>query len=405
MARFQDLSVDLLYVIVSHLHSDNSLLRDVALSCRLFRDVSQRFIVRDAIVSYSPKFSRSKLFLRTLEERPDLTAHVHRLELVLLREDVHLPEEANTVKRICRLLTNLREFMYSSTDYKIWHYELPFPLTWKSEHVHDQVRRIDWNHNMTIETLYKCMELPRIASIYCRELHAMGSTTSDIPGLPAGSSSVTELRIGSALGLPLEEFRLMLRSPRCLQKLTFEFHDKTSTGIEAARMSWLLEPVQTTLQDLKISSPFGSRGANAAHSLADFSAFAALHKLQIPLRYLIGIGTGEVPCPSTILPPWLRELTIAFVSNDSDQSFDDSKTSWNIRALTSWLKNLQMQLEQSKDLTQVILEETDSNFYHGDLNRDHAHDIIKDVSGTLDDSRIGTFTLSCRSRMVFRSLR
>jgi hypothetical protein len=409
MARFQDLSVDLLYVIISYLQADKRLLRDVALSSRLFRDISQRFIVRDVTISDRPALSRSKLFLRTLEERPDLIAHVHRLELDLLRENTHWPEELNNVNRLARLLINLREFCYLSRDYKVWHYELPFPLTWNSELAHEQVRRIDWNHNMTVETLYKCMQLPRIASIYCRELHGMNTTNPmteptifNLPLHQAGRSSLTELRVDSAIGLPCEAFRSILRSPRCLRKLTLEFQDELSAGLQADRVSWLLEPVQTTLQELNITSQMGSWRTEAAHAPSDFSAFAILRKLQIPLRYLIGRGTGEtgdILCPIGILPLRLCELKIGFFSTGSNRSSHSPSAIRNIEALGGWLRSLQMEQEQLTDLTHVFLQETGFKAYYGDLQMDSVRD-TEALFGTVKDSRVVICVLPCLTRVA-----
>ena len=128
MVKFNDLSVELISLIFSFLQSDKAQLHNLALSTRLFRDIAQRFIIRNASVSHSVNGSRTKLLLRTLAERPDLVKHVHRLELDLLREDIHWPEEQNTIYQITRRLTNLREFCYLSRDYKVWYVPPRFSL-------------------------------------------------------------------------------------------------------------------------------------------------------------------------------------------------------------------------------------------------------------------------------------
>jgi hypothetical protein len=367
MAVFQDLSVDLIYIIISHLQSDKASLQHISLSCRLLRDISQRFIVRHVTLAHSPTISKSKLFLRTLEERPDLRAHVHRLELDLLREDAHWPEEQNNVNLLTRLLTNLREFRYLSRDYKSWHYSLPFPLKWASENAHSQVRRVDWHHSMTIETLWKCMELPRIETINCRDLlracdSAEKATAFDISTIPTSSSSVTDLGVGSASGLPLEDFRLLLRSPRSLHKLCLEYRGKLHGSFEKDRIDWLLEPVQNTLQELSVSVAIGLESA------ADFSAFHALKKLYIPLIYLIGRYPDDTFRAKVLLPPRLCELAILFTATDSTEA-SSPYASRNAKALTNWLEHFRVKMGQSTDLSLVTLDEAGFRSYHGDLCR------------------------------------
>ncbi|KAF2682532.1 hypothetical protein K458DRAFT_419946 [Lentithecium fluviatile CBS 122367] len=394
MTGFCELSVDLLYVIFSHLQSDKSTLLDIALTCRIFRDISQRFIVRDVTLTHSPTLSRSTLFLRTLQERPDLIAHVHRLELDLLREDIHWPEQQNNITLIARLLTNLRDFCYLSRDYKAWHYDIPLPFQWASENAHNHVRRIEWHHNMTIEKLCKCMELPRIDSIYCRELYMTNTTASSLFTIPARSSSVTELRIGSALGLLLEDFRLMLRSPRSLRTLTLEFQDELRYGLEADRIGWLLEPVQDTLEALRISTQMGPWRTQAADSPANLSAFRSLKKLQVPLRYLIGRSAENRIHVDDLLPPKLCELTISFFSTDSRRSSYSPNASHNIKTLTDWLVNLQTNQRQSTDLANVMLKEIGIRKYYGDLNRDSVRAMDGDL-GSLEDDSLGGLKLRC----------
>lgn len=311
MAGLKDLNVDLLYVIFSHLQSDKRQLHDIALSCRLFRDIAQRFIVRDVTLSHSPMHSRTKLFLRTLEERPDLTVQVHCLRFDLLREDIHWPEEQHVISRITRLLTNLREFCYLSRDYKPWHYGVSLPLKWWRDGVHDQVRRVEWHHNMQPKALVKCMQLPRIESIYCRELQDISTKSSSIsivsPDL-YGSSSVRELHIGSHLGLPFDALRLMLQVPRCLRKLVLSYHDEFQSGAQVDRIPWLLEPVQESLEELSIEKHRGMLPPPG--EVVDLSALCCLRKLSIPFRYVFGKRPGKSFKADTLLPPQLSELRV-----------------------------------------------------------------------------------------------
>lgn len=391
MARFQDLSVDLLYVIFSYLQTDKGLLQNVALSSRLLRDVSQRFIVRNVTITHNPTLSRSKLFLRTLQERPDLTAHVHRLEIDLLRETVHWPEEVDTIHQVARLLTNLREFSYLSRDYKVWHYELPFPLTWTAEHAHDQVRRIEWDHNMTVEILYKCMQLPQIAHIYCRELHMRDPTVSELPTLPAiSSSSVTELRIGCTWRISRPELRHVLQLPRCLRKLTFDFHDQLGTTLEPEHVIWMLEPVRLTLHELTIWGQMSATyNAEPPTTAGHFSALTQLRKLTLPLKFLLGRGMEGILLQNGVIPPQLRELSITFASTVIDRPQYGAYPVSYFTALIRWLGSLQTQREEE---FHVRLEHIGYRPNTGDIPQQRFEE-LEGVLRTLEAWGTGTFRL------------
>lgn len=312
MAKFNDLSVDLVYVIFSHLQSEGADLCNLALTCRLFRDIAQRFIVRNACISHSVRGSRNKLLLRTLLDRPDLVVHVHRLELNLLREDIHWPEEQQTINQITRQLTNLREFCYLSHDYKAWHYSVPLPLKWTREHAHDQVRRVEWQHNMAPWELRKCMELPNIESIRVRELQ------DDSPGrfssfrLPARknrTSSLKELRVGSPGAMAYEALIQLLHMPKCLKRFTLESYDTYTSTMEPTALIPLLEAVQDSLEELHVEtrrnmlSPFPQT--------ANFSNFSSVKKMSMPFRYMFQRGGAvSVVGADTFLPPQVSDLTV-----------------------------------------------------------------------------------------------
>jgi hypothetical protein len=318
MAKFHDLSVDLLYVIFSYLQSDKPLLQDIALSCHLFRDVAQRFFVRDVQISHSPTRSRTKLFLRTLEERPDLIAHVHRLELDLLREDVSWPEEQHCISQITALLFNLREFRYSSRDYKIWHYEIAFPLSLTPENTHSFVRKVEWNHNMTIKTFHECMKLPRIESLYCRELHASDEELENHGKAFERVSSLTDLHLGSSMSsvsLPVEFFRKVLQMPRRLRSLRIDFRDDYRDRVTPEQFAGLLEPVQESLEELTITKTKATTASTGDHHSIDLSGFPMLTKVSLPLKFVFPKGVQSPPFEAeTILPPRLNELKVTSLS-------------------------------------------------------------------------------------------
>lgn len=308
MARFQDLSVDLLFIIFSQLQDDKPSLHDLSLSCRLFRSIAQQFYVRNAIISHSDNRRRTELFLRTLEERPDLTGHVHRLQLDLRREDEYWVEDQQNIRRITELLTNLREFRYSSVDYKIWHYENPFPWPVAPSDPQNCIRRIEWHHNMTTRTLQKCMSLPRIQTIYLRELH---ETPLELPGRAASGpkerfSSVAELTIGSTLIISPKGLQEILKMPRALRKLRLDVHDNTD-AIEPADLAAALDPVRDTLEQLTIAKPKGG----PAIGRVDLCAFHALKSLALPFRYLLVESTHGNAYADLRLPPALRDLKVS----------------------------------------------------------------------------------------------
>lgn len=308
MAKFNDLSVDLVYVIFSHLQSDKSSLHNLSLTCRPFRSIAQRFLVRTASISHSTHGSRTKLFLRTLTTRPDLTIHVHRLQLDLLREDIHWPEEQQTIHQITRLLTNLREFIYLSRDYKAWHYSVPLPLKWTREHAHDKVRRVEWHHNMAPWELRKCMELPSIESIRVRELQddSYGRFTSfTLPARKHRTSSLTELRIGSPSTLASEALEKLLHMPRHLRKITFESRKEYQSVIEPVGLVALVQPVRETLEELHVEIRDNPSAAFAR--AADLRDFGEIRKVTLPFRFVFGVGAGE---ELGLLPPKLGELKV-----------------------------------------------------------------------------------------------
>ena len=313
MAKFNDLSIDLIYVIFSHLQSDRLQLHWLALSSRLFRDVAQRFIVRNASISHSIRGSRTQLFLRTLTERPDLVAHVHRLELNLLREDIHWPEEQQTICQLTRLLTNLREFCYLSGDYKIWHYSIPQPLKWGREHAHDQIRRVEWHHNMSPWELRKLLELPRIESVYVRELAE--STSLNVPESSYKTSTLVELRIGAPDKKASESLGILLKIPAILKKITFESRVRYNPIIEPTGLVQLLDPVRDTLEELRVDIRNNMLGEHPQP--ADLSGFVSLKKLALPFRFIFGRLESLLDYTNVHLPHSLNELELAFVAEEA----------------------------------------------------------------------------------------
>lgn len=313
MARFNELSVDLLYVIFSHLQSDKVVLHNLSLSSRLFRDVAQRFLVRNVKISHSLNGSRTKLFLRTLNARPDLISNVHRLELDLLREDIHWPEEQQNIHQITRRLTNLREFCYSSRDYKIWHYSVPQPLKWGREHAHDQVRRVEWDHNMAPWELRKCMELPRIDSIYVRQLQDSSPgryTQFKVPVRKHKTSTLRALRVGFPDPVALESLKLLLHIPNCLKEIVFESRVMYHPLASPRALEKILEPVRETLEELLVDIQKGM--IERVFPPIDLSAFQSLKKLSLPYDFLF-LPAKEMPCKiDTRLPSTLNGLEIFF---------------------------------------------------------------------------------------------
>lgn len=311
-ATFNDLSVDLVYVIFSYLQSEKAQLRNLALTCQTFRQIAQRFIVRDASISHSVNGSRTKLFLRTLIDRPDLVVHVHRLELDLLREDIHWPEEQQTIHKITRLLTNLREFCYLSRDYKAWHYSVPLPLKWARERAHDQVRRVEWHHNMAPWELRKCMELPNIETIRVRELQddSYGRFTSfNLPARKHGTSSLVELCIGSPSAIASEALQKLLHMPRCLRKITFESRKEYQSVLEPNGLVSLLQPVRECLEELHVEIRDNLFASST--KAADLAAFSSIKNLTLPFRYIFGPrATTSLSQASTLLPPQLSTLKV-----------------------------------------------------------------------------------------------
>lgn len=345
MAKFKDLSIDLIYVIFSYLQSDKVQLRYLALSSRLFRDIAQRYIVRDASISHSMNGSRTALFLRTLRERPDLVAHVHRLELDLLREDVHWPEEQQNIHQISRLLTNLREFCYLSRDYKVWHYSVPQPLKWGREGIHDQVRRIEWHHNMAPWELRKCMELPRIESIYVKELadpSSGRSTSFKVPERKYKTSTLADLRLGSPDGMAYQALSLLLQLPQSLRRIAFESHMRYSSILAPVGLMPLLEPVKDTLEELIID--IRNEALGLASQPVDFSRFQSLRKLTIPFRYIFGRAAERPYHTEAKLPPSLSELEMVFTPVTRPFSLIPDARQYahveNSEALVDWLKTV-----------------------------------------------------------------
>ncbi|KAF2634691.1 hypothetical protein P280DRAFT_474469 [Massarina eburnea CBS 473.64] len=390
MACFGDLSVDLLYVIFAHVQVNKRLLNNIALSCRLFREVAQQFFVRDVTITHSPTCSRTKLFLRTLEARPDLVPHVHRLELDLLREDIHWPEEQNNIKRITSLLTNLREFRFSSRDYKIWHYEITFPLRLTSENAHTLIRKIEWCHNITFKTLYHCMSFPRIESLYCRELHGTPEELGNPDQISKRFSSLQELHIGSSMSLPAGSFQHILGMPQKLRRLRIDFHDAYGNNVKADEIAALLEPVEQTLEELTITKP---KGPLISAGLVNLSGFASLKKLALPFKFLFPQArlqsTLEV---DTILPPRLNELKLYFVAitlEVGSVSIED-----NYRNVFTWVGEVTSILHNGgprapntrmPELQNVILEKAKVGGYPGDLSEVTVETIMKFWKDREDD--------------------
>jgi hypothetical protein len=394
MVQFQDLSEDLLYIIVSYLENDKRSLQDLALSCRLLRDVSQRFFVRNATINCISQSTTPwaipggevwpmpariqgmtlplQLFLRTLEERPDLVAHVHRLELNVLRESLYWDYTIHSIRRVVRLLTNLREICYSSSDYKVWHNELPLPLTENAEYAHDNIRRIHWNHSMTIDTLFRCFALPHIASIYCRSLRSNnlsnGDRTLDLIRPPVGSSSIKELAIGSNSYISHEELRRVLQQPRCLEKLTINSEDDSRKSLSNAHLSWLLEPVRNSLLELKI--PYQTISPMIDTAPVDFSSFTSLCELYAPFRCLVGIGEEGSPNSSGFLPPRLTDLTIACRFFYPSRAVAENAEQ-NLQNMMGWLSSLDRRGGQPKEVLHVTLENAEAaTTWHGDIHED-----------------------------------
>ena len=382
MTQFKDLSVDLIYVIFSHLQSDKAQLRSLALSSRLFRDIAQKFIVRNASISHSINGSRTNLFLRTLRERPDLVAHVHRLELDLLREDIHWPEEQQNIHQITRLLTNLRELCYLSRDYKVWHYSVPQPLKWGREGIHDQVRKIAWHHNMAPWELRQCMELPRIECIYVKELADSNGRSNPfkVPERKYKTSSLADLRLGSPYGITYEALLQLLQLPRSLKRITFDSHMRHSSIMAPADLVSLLKHVKDTLEELVIDV------RNAALELpiqtADFSGFGSLKKLTVPFRYLFDMPKDEPYHSEPNLPPSLSELEMVFtLITPPSTNFSTEKLSANMKnllALLDWLQAVGGHLEpplQTPKLQRISLHQCDKLSVIPDLRAVDARDL------------------------------
>ncbi|KAF1951949.1 hypothetical protein CC80DRAFT_508571 [Byssothecium circinans] len=395
MASLHDLSVDLLYVIFSHIQSDKRLLHDAALSCRLFRDVAQRFFVRDVTISHSATCSRTKLFLRTMEERPDLVAHVHRLELDLLREEIHWPEEQHNIKRITDLLTNLREFRYSSRDYKIWHYEAPFPLKPIPGRT---VRKVEWHHNMTIRSLCDCLRLPRIESVYCRELHGSPNDIHKHTQTLVRSSSLKHLHIGSSMKLPAGSFQHVLKMPLLLQSLRIDFYNAYLEGVEEDQITEFLEPVKQTLEELMITKPKGT--LVAAGGTVNLSEFASLKKLALPFKFLFPRDAQPPFEAETLLPPGLIELKLFFIAFAQEMDFTAANN--NYANLITWLSHMHVDGSDNNHylrmpmLQIVVLEKAKYSGHPGDLHEDSVEDIVKSLKSFEDDG-------SGRLRVRYRS--
>ncbi|CAI6278862.1 unnamed protein product [Periconia digitata] len=309
--QIQNLSVDLLYIIFSQLQDDKPSLHNLTLSCHLFRNIAQPFFVRNVTLSYKVNSFCTSLFLRTLEQRPDLAGHVHRLQLDLIRESSHIIEEVEEIQRMVARLTNLRVFRYSSIDYKIWHYELAFPLIPSPTNLFNSIHRVEWHHNMTFETLSQCMSLPHIETIYCRELFCDPSDPSDPIILDAtkGSSSVTDLSIGSYVGLSIAVLQKILELPRALRKLKIDITSHLYIGVPPHKLATLLYSLQDVLEQLTVVVVKGARGP--ATELADLSGFSSLRSLTLPYGYIIAGQNREDNALEKYLPPFLEELTLS----------------------------------------------------------------------------------------------
>lgn len=305
MAKFSDLSVDLLYIISSHCDQDQ--LRLLSLTSRLFRKISQRYLFRDVQLSHHPTRSRTKLFLRTLQERPDLIVHVRRLELNPMREDARWPTEETNINQITRLLTNLEEFCYRSLDYKVWHYELPFPLKWGHEHAHDQVRKVECHYAISPGVMERCMQLPRLESLYIREVRTAPEPYHRLAA--EKSSSVEEIRLGFPLGIQCFSFdAALLRLPCRLRRFHIEIPEGVNTVLDGVRLTSFLEPVRETLEELSITENNG--GGIQTWGLPNLSAFTAMKKLSIPLRCFFGSG-NIAPGVADRIPPHLSTFTVS----------------------------------------------------------------------------------------------
>ncbi|KAF1969235.1 hypothetical protein BU23DRAFT_557909 [Bimuria novae-zelandiae CBS 107.79] len=375
---FSDLSVDLIYVIFSHLQSDQAELHSLALSCRQFRDIAQRFMVRDASITHSIKGSRAKLFLRTLLKRPDLVSHVHRLKFDLLREDIHWPEEQQIIHQITRRLTNLREFCYLSRDYKFWHYSVPLPLKWERDHAHDQVRRVEWHHNMAPWELRKCMELPRIEAIYVLELQDISSgrfTSFKVPARKHKTSTLAELRLGSPDEMAYQSLNMLLHLPKSLKKIAFEARSVHQSALAPTALVLLLEPARDTLEELHLEIYAGKLGPPSRP--ADLSAFVSLTKLSLPFRYIFAPVVEVQYHADAHLPTYLQELEITFIP---DRNSPDPATTKYYDALIGWLRTIDGQHEvplRMPSLTRVTLRRKDHLSVGTDLPAERLQEVLQ----------------------------
>lgn len=311
MAGFHDISFDLLYVIFSEIQSEKGQLFNLTLTCRSFREVAQRLLDRNATIS---KPEGLDLFLRTLAVRPELGHRVHRLDLDLLLRDIQPHKKQSRIPEIIGLLPNLRQFSYQSRDYKLWQWGIPFPFKSLRLNTYEELRKVEWHHNVTPDELLLCMRLPRIESIYFRGLRAdsLASKRFSVPGWTFGNSSVVELRMGPNSDLPMETFRTLMQVPRSLRKLALNIQDQYvqhGLHVEAHRIAWMLEPIQETLEELDIPALQGHM--KPSEQPADLSAFCSLRKLSIPLRYLFTHGPQTPYSLSELLPSSLKELRVS----------------------------------------------------------------------------------------------
>lgn len=356
MARFCDLNIDVLYIIISYLQDDKTMWRDLALVCRMFRDIAQRRLVRDVTMCDRESSPRSELFLRTLTSRPDLIPYVHRLELHLRHGEIYRSGKREIIHDILRRLTNLRELCYPfDHDQAIYRQGTP-RLQWTPEWPNNQMTRIFWYSEMSIDILRQCMALPVIKSIHC----GISQTPSDRAVVPAKTSSLVELQVSVLSKLPLEDFWHTLCIPKCLQKLALKSTHHWDVGPPMELIMPVLQPVHETLQELHLAVNASIKARRTPSG--DFSPFRSLRTLSIPLTYLLGSGRGDDVGKAGRLPRQLEELSLYFLANrEATPRFrGETRTFQQFR---DWAADMR----EHPSLRHVFLEEKDRGLASGVL--------------------------------------
>ena len=221
--------------------------------------------------------------------------------------------------------------------------------------------------------LRKCMELPRIETIYVRELSDLSPghfTSFKVPTSKHRTSPLAELRIGSPNFMAYQSLKMLLQIPEALKHMAIECCALHSPIFGPSDLLSLLEPVRDTLEELHMDIRNGMLGQD--NGPFDLSAFQSLRKLTLPFRFIFRRGAEISHRVDTLLPPYLTDLKMAFSPAPQDPReaiFRPPSTTSCV--IAGWLATIDERKEgplRMPALTNVTMQENDKMSQFSDLH-------------------------------------